>query len=152
LRQLEANMTQRRLWHFHGGIHLPDEKDLSTGRPVIEAPLPSILTIPLRQHIGEPAKPLVRVGDWVLKGQRIAEPQGYVSSPIHASSSGAVIAIEERPVPHPSGLEGACVVIETNGLDEWAKLPEPLENYKDLEPDVVRDRSSMAITAPELEA
>jgi electron transport complex protein RnfC len=131
---------QPRLWRFHGGIHLPDEKDLSTGRPVIRAPLPSILTIPLRQHIGQPAKPIVQVGDWVLKGQRIAEPEGYVSAPIHASSSGTVIAIEERPVPHPSGLEGTCIRIRTNGLDEWAKLPKPLQNYAELDPSLVRER------------
>lgn len=133
-------MTQQRLWQFHGGVHLPDEKDLSTGRPVTKVPLPSLLTMPLQQHIGAPAIPLVRVGDWVLKGQRIAEPQGYVSAPIHASSSGTVVAIEERPVPHPSGLTSACIVVKTNGLDEWGKLPKPLENYADLDPSVVRER------------
>jgi electron transport complex protein RnfC len=140
LQQHQTTTIRRRLWRFHGGIHLPGEKELSTGRPVTKPPLPSILTIPLRQHIGEPARPLVEVGDWVLKGQRIAEPQGYVSAPVHASSSGTVIAIEERPVPHPSGLGGTCIVIRTNGLDEWAKLPKPLANYKDLEPYMVRER------------
>jgi len=140
LQQLHASKTRQRLWRFHGGIHLPDEKELSTGRPVTGAPIPAVLTIPLRQHIGEPAKPLVRVGDRVLKGQRIAEPQGYVSATIHASSSGTVTAIEERPIPHPSGLAGICILIETDGLDEWAKLPMPLDNYEDLDPDVVRER------------
>lgn len=140
MQQQESSTTQRRLWRFHGGIHLPDEKELSAGKPVKTVPLPSYLIIPLRQHIGAPAKPLVRVGDWVLKGQRIAEAQGYVSAPIHASSSGTVTAIEERPVPHPSGLSGTCVVIRTNGLDEWTKLPKPLENYEDLDRAVVRER------------
>ena len=140
MEQFESNRSQRRLWRFNGGIHLPEEKRLSTGRSVAEAPLPSILTIPLQQHIGTPAAPLVRVGDWILKGQRIAEPQSYVSAPIHASSSGTVIAIEERPVPHPSGLHGICVVIRTNGLDEWVKLPKPLDNYRDLGPEPVRER------------
>jgi electron transport complex protein RnfC len=132
--------NDRRLWRFHGGVHLPDEKAMSTSRPVTAAPLPTYLTLPLRQHIGEAAKPLVRVGDWVLKGQRIAEPQGYVSAPVHASSSGTVVAIEERPVPHPSGLRGTCIVIKTNGLDEWASLPKPLDAYEDLDPSVVRER------------
>lgn len=140
MQQLRTSTTQRRLWRFHGGIHVPDEKELSTGRPVTEAPLPSILTIPLSQHIGAPAKPLVRVGDWVLKGQRIAEPDGYLSAPIHASSSGTVVAIEERPIPHPSRLEGTCILVKTNGLDEWAKLPKPLDNYRDLDPSAVRER------------
>jgi len=140
LQQYQISTNPRRLRRFHGGIHLPDEKELSTGQPVAEAPLPRLLTIPLQQHIGAPAKPLVQVGAWVLKGQRIAEPQGYVSAPIHASSSGTVIAIEERPVPHPSGLSATCIVIKTNGLDEWARLPKPLDNYADLDPSVVRER------------
>jgi len=138
--QQSHSMTDNRLWRFRGGVHLPDHKAMSTGRAVIEAPLPSFLTIPLQQHIGGPAKPLVRVGDWVLKGQRIAEPQGYVSAPVHASSSGTVVALEDRPVPHPSGLRGACIVIKTNGLDEWARLPKPLVNYEKLDPAVVRER------------
>ena len=136
----QSSTSQRRLWRFHGGIHPPDEKELSTGKSVSVAPLPSYLTIPLQQHIGVPAKPLVGVGDWVLKGQRIAEARGYVSAPIHASSSGTVTAIEERAIPHPSGLSASCIVIKTNGLDEWAKLPKPLPDYKDLDPAVVRER------------
>ncbi|WP_089724073.1 electron transport complex subunit RsxC [Candidatus Thiosymbion oneisti] len=134
------NPQQRRLWRFHGGIHLPAEKELSTGRPVAKAPLPSFLTIPVQQHVGAPALPLVRVGDWVLKGQRIAEPQGYMSAPVHASSSGMVVAVEERPVPHPSGLGGTCIVIRTDGLDQWARRPKPLENYKDLDASTLRER------------
>lgn len=136
----QPNTKQQRLCRFHGGIHLRDEKDFSTGQPVTQAPLPELLTIPLQQHIGEPAKPVVRVGDWVLKGQKIADPQGYVSAPVHASSSGTVVAIEERPVPHPSGLSATCVVIKTNGLDEWAKLPGPLDDYAHIDPSVVRER------------
>ncbi len=134
------NPAQRRLWRFHGGIHLPDEKALSTSRPVAAAPLPSRLAIPLRQHIGAPARPLVRVGDWVLKGQRIAEPQGIMSAPVHASSSGMVVAIEERPIPHPSGLDGTCIVIRTDGLDQWARLPTPLTNYPDFDAPTLRER------------
>ncbi len=136
----QYSTSQRRLWRFHGGIHPPDEKELSTGKPVSAAPLPSYLTIPLQQHIGVPAKPLVGVGDWVLKGQRIAEAQGYVSAPIHASSSGTVTAIEERAIPHPSGLSASCIIIKTNGLDEWTKLPKPLPDYEELDPALVRER------------
>jgi len=135
-----SNPQQRRLWRFPGGIHLPAEKELSTGQPVAKVPVPSFLTIPVQQHIGLPALPLVRVGDWVLKGQRIAAPQGTMSAPVHASSSGRVVAIEERPVPHPSGLGGTCIVIRTDGLDQWARRPKPLENYKDLDAPTLRER------------
>ncbi len=120
------NGGQRKLWQFHGGVHLPDEKTLSNGRPVAASPLPQQLLLPLQQHIGAPARCRVSVGDKVLKGQLIAEPQGYISAPVHASSSGTVVAIESRPIPHPSGLSAPSVVIETDGEDRWAELPPPL--------------------------
>ncbi|WP_462322956.1 electron transport complex subunit RsxC, partial [Halochromatium sp.] len=117
---------QRKLWQFHGGVHLPEEKTLSNAKPVAAAPLPQQLVLPLQQHIGAPSRCLVSVGDKVLKGQLIAEPQGYISAPVHASSSGTVVAIEARPIPHPSGLSAPCVVIETDGEDRWAELPPPM--------------------------
>lgn len=131
---------QRRLWQFHGGIHVPDEKALSSQGPVEATPCPKLLILPLQQHIGAPASASVKIGDRVLKGQVIAEPKGYVSAPIHASSSGTVVAIEDRPVPHPSGLSAPCIVIETDGEESWADLPEPLTDYEDLDPAVLRER------------
>ena len=62
----------------------------------------------------------------MLKGQAVAEAQGYISAPIHATSSGKVVAIEPRPIAHPSGLSAPCIVIETDGEDRWAELPAPL--------------------------
>ncbi len=105
----------RPLWTFHGGLHLPDEKALSSGAPLATAPLPPLLVIPLQQHIGAPAKPLVGVGDLVGKGQLIGEAQGALSATVHAPSSGTVVAIEERPVPHASGLSAPCILIATDG-------------------------------------
>ena len=130
----QPSFQQRRLWQFHGGIHVPDEKALSNQTPVAAAACPKFLIIPLQQHIGAPASPVVKVGDRVLKGQMIAEPKGYVSAPVHASSSGTVVAIEDRPVPHPSGLSAPCIVIETDGQDAWGELLPPLSDYESLEP------------------
>lgn len=79
---------------FHGGLHLNEHKNESTGRPIRPAALPSRIILPLQQHIGAPAKPLVEVGDYVYRGQMVAEPDGYVSTPIHASTSGTVVAID----------------------------------------------------------
>ncbi|MFZ1575050.1 MAG: electron transport complex subunit RsxC [Chromatiaceae bacterium] len=129
---------QRQLWTFPGGLHLPDEKELSNSVPLVSAPLSRRLIIPLRQHIGAPAKPLVAVGDRVLKGQLIGEAQGTLSATIHASSSGTVIALEERPVPHASGLSAPCILIETDGEDAWAELPPPLSARPD--PTALRER------------
>ncbi len=124
-----AQSSQRRLHRFHGGLHLPDNKAQSTGQPVATAHLPKRLILPLQQHIGAKAHPLVTVGDKVLKGQMIAAASGVVSAPIHAPTSGTVVAIEEQPVPHPSGLPDDCIVIETDGEERWAELPPPLTDY-----------------------
>jgi electron transport complex protein RnfC len=102
--------------------------------------VPKRLTLPLQQHIGKPAKPLVRVGERVLKGQLIAQPRGYISASLHASSSGIVTEIAELPVPHPSGLSAPCVVIETDGEDAWADLPEPIGDYLAADPGALRER------------
>jgi electron transport complex protein RnfC len=137
---LHYRRPRRRLWRFNGGIHVPDEKALSNGRTIAEAPLPRHLILPLQQHIGAIARPCVAVGERVLRGQVIAEPSGYVSAPIHASSSGTVVAIEERPVPHPSGLAGPCIVIETDGEDaEVAPLPS-LIDYRHIDRAKVLER------------
>lgn len=104
---------------FGGGVRLAAYKAQSTELPVQKANIPSVLTIPLRQHIGTAAIPVVSIGEHVLKGQEIARHHGLISAPIHASSSGTVAGISEYPVPSPSGQAAPCVVIHTDGKDEW---------------------------------
>jgi electron transport complex protein RnfC len=65
---------------------------------------------------------------------------GYISAAVHAPSSGTVTALEERPVAHPSGLSASCLVLETDGLDEWCELPSPMANYLAVDPAVLRQR------------
>ena len=114
-----TNLLGRETFDIHGGIHLSENKSQSVQTPIEQAPIPKTLTHPLSQHIGAPAKAIVNVGDSVLKGQKIAEAQGFVSVPIHASSSGTVIAIENRPIAHASGFDAPCIVIDTDGKDSW---------------------------------
>lgn len=116
---------------FHGGIHPPQNKKQSTRSPIRPAPVPAILTIPIQQHIGAPAKPCVKPGDYVYKGQMIAKAQGRISVSIHASSSGTVTEISPKAVPHPSGLDAPCISIRTDGKDEWIKH-QGLEDYRDI--------------------
>ncbi|GAB6043299.1 electron transport complex subunit RsxC [Endothiovibrio diazotrophicus] len=108
-----------RQWRFHGGIHLPENKEQSNGRAVEPLAMPRELVLPLGQHIGAEAEPMVQAGERVLKGQMIAKPKGYVSAPLHAPTSGTVVAVTERPVPHPSQLPATCIVIEPDGEDRW---------------------------------
>ncbi len=128
----------RELFKFKGGVHPPEHKAESNARPVRAAPLPKKLVIPLRQHIGSPAKPLVSVGDRVLKGQMIGEADGTISAAVHASSSGIVTAVDLQPVPHISGLPDLCISIETDGRDEWVEHG-PLD-YRALAPADLRIR------------
>ncbi|MGH1463397.1 MAG: electron transport complex subunit RsxC [Neptuniibacter sp.] len=113
---------------FHGGIHPPENKRQSTGGPIQVAPIPERLIVPLSQHIGAPSETVVAVGDKVLKGQVISEAVGRVSVNVHAPSSGVVEAIEPRPVPHTSGMQAPCIVIKTDGHDEWCEH-QGLEDY-----------------------
>jgi electron transport complex protein RnfC len=106
------------IFNIHGGIHPPERKELSNPGRVIDATTPSKLVLPITQHIGAPARPIVEVGDAVLGGQMIAEAQGPVSVPVHAPSSGTVTAIEARAVPHASGLTDTCIEITLDGLDQ----------------------------------
>ncbi|WP_417226319.1 electron transport complex subunit RsxC [Amphritea sp.] len=108
-----------RVHQFHGGIHPPENKKQSTGAPITLAPLPTRVVLPLQQHIGLPADPVVNVGDHVLKGQLVAEAIGRISANIHASISGTVVAIEPHPVPHMSGMDAGCLIIESDGQDQW---------------------------------
>ena len=121
----------RTVHDIHGGIHPPERKALSHPGQLTEAPLPSQLVLPLRQHLGIPADPTVDVGDIVLGGQQIAAAQGVMSVPVHAPTSGTVIAIESRSIAHASGLEDQCIVIKTDGqhrlldavdTDDWRAL------------------------------
>jgi len=108
-----------RIWPFHGGVHPPENKQQSNQSAIVPMPVPKQLVLPLNQHIGAPAKCLLEVGTKVLKGQLIASAQGFVSANLHAPSSGTISAIDERTLPHPSALVGPCIVIDTDGQDQW---------------------------------
>ncbi|ASP40136.1 electron transport complex subunit RsxC [Bacterioplanes sanyensis] len=137
-----------RLHDFNGGIHPPENKHQSTQRPIRAASLPAQLILPLHQHIGAAALAEVAPGERVLKGQRIAQADGTISVPVHAPTSGHVVAIEPRPVPHASGLEELCIVIEPDGEEQWQPRSSLLEQLgvdavQDIEPpqlvDFIRD-------------
>lgn len=113
-------MTQ--IWDIHGGVHPPENKHQSLREPLAKIPLAAELVLPLNQHIGNPATPVVQVGRRVLKGELIAEAQGIFSACIHAPTSGEIIAIEDRPIAHPSGMSALCIVLRPDGEDHWTEL------------------------------
>ncbi len=112
---------------FLGGVHPYDGKDLSKDKPIKEVLPKGDLVYPLSQHIGAPANPIVKKGDHVLTGQKIAEAVGFVSAPIYATVSGTVKAIEPRRVV--TGDNVMSIVIENDGAYEEVEYPpvKPLE-------------------------
>lgn len=123
----------RKTWDIFGGIHPPENKQQSLGQAIAKVPLPEVLIVPLSQHIGAPAIPVVDAGDRVLKGQLIAEANGFVSAPVHAPSSGIVAAIEPHPTPHPLGMTDTCIIIHPDGKEQWVNRLTPTE-YRNLSP------------------
>jgi len=119
------------LGSFPGGLKLPGHKAQSTQTPIRKTPISNKLIMPLQQHIGAAAVPIVEIGEKVLKGQRIAKADGHVSVCLHAPSSGTVIAIKNHPIPHPSGLDALCMIIETDGEDRWIER-EAVADFKSL--------------------
>ena len=100
---------------FRGGIHPEDQKHYSRDKAIEIMPVPARLVLPLRQHIGAPAEPIVTVGEQVKKGQCIAKAVGMVSSPLHAPTSGTIAAIE--PHAHPGFGSDKAIVIDADGLE-----------------------------------
>lgn len=115
---------------FKGGIHPYEGKELTMDKDV-EVYLPKgDMVYPLSQHIGAPAKPLVKKGDRVLTGQKIAEAGGFVSAPIHASVSGTVKVIEPRLTP--GGTMAEAIVIENDGEFETIDFKEQVKPWKEM--------------------
>jgi electron transport complex protein RnfC len=128
----------RKPYHFSGGVHPDTRKTATNDLPIAVAPLLSRYVVPLRQHIGAPAEPVVRAGDRVLRGQVIGAAAGRLSAAVHAPTSGIVSAVEDRPIPHPSGLADTCIVIEADGDD--AAVPMAPLDWQNLDPQTLRDR------------
>lgn len=114
---------------FKGGVHPFEGKELAKDQPIVEVLPKGDLVYPLSQHIGAPASPIVAVGDRVLKGQKIAEAGGFVSSPIYASASGTVKAIEPRRVA--TGDMVKSIVTDNDGMFEEAEYT-PCEDVTSL--------------------
>jgi len=126
------------LGNLHGGLRLENEKSESTAAAIHVLPVPKQLILPIQQHVGEPAHPIVGIGERVLKGQLIAEVDGTLSAPIHATSSGKVVAIEPWPVSRRLGDRAPCIVIECDGEDQAIAPVDPPAPYNSLEPEKLR--------------
>ena len=104
---------------IRGGIHPETHKHLTSESEIEAMPIPTLIRLPLQQHIGAEAEPIVKRDDLVLKGQLIAKARGPLSANIHAPTSGRVIAVGHFVAPHASGLPVPTITIRPDGEDTW---------------------------------
>ncbi|HSK20341.1 MAG TPA: electron transport complex subunit RsxC [Longimicrobiales bacterium] len=120
---------------FRHGVHPPERKELTAAVPVRRMPFPREIVLPLRQHAGKPAVPLVERGDRVERGDKVAAADGYMSVPMHASAAGVVTGIDWCPHPDGSMVEAVHIAVERHS----AQLPRPrmVPEWESLEGDEV---------------
>ncbi|BBP46076.1 electron transport complex subunit C [Thiosulfatimonas sediminis] len=136
-------MAKRWLHRFHGGVFPQYNKSLSTRNPIYPPLMPKELILPLPQAVGESALPIVKVGQRVLKNQLLAQAdsknQRQLVVPIHAPTSGIIAAIEPRTLPHASGMQALCLILQPDGQNQaidnvlqvdghWPKEPQALKD------------------------
>jgi electron transport complex protein RnfC len=129
MKQTELHAFDKPLSTFDGGLKLVDDKQLSTASAISLMEQCRQYTIPLQQHIGVISQTLVKPGDRVLKGQMLAQPGNLVSAAIHSPVSGVVTDIKPQDVPHISGLQDQCIIIENDFKDEWIERNPIADNY-----------------------
>lgn len=121
---------------FKRGVHPHEYKEMTMDKP-IELLLPKEeVAFPLVQHIGAPCQSLVKKGERVLVGQKIADTQAFVSAPIHSSVSGMVKDI--RPVLISSGNKVDAIIIENDAQYEEHESIQPRKEFNNLSDEEIR--------------
>lgn len=128
------------LGKLHGGLRLQGHKSASTTGQIQKVPVPELLVLPITQHVGGPSQPIVSIGEQVLKGQLVAVADNSLGAPVHASSSGTVVAIEPWPVSRRLGSNAPCIVIECDGEDRAVETNATLHDFQSLAPDELLER------------
>ena len=114
-----------------GGIH-PDKYKITSQSPIVDAGIPEFVYIPLKQHIGKPARIMVTPGDKVKTGTLLADADGIISSDIHSSVTGEIVKIDT--VENEFGYMETMITIKTEAVDEY-------EADIDASADIVKDIS-----------
>jgi electron transport complex protein RnfC len=129
------NNIYHRIETFYGGIHLQEKKDLTENLKIERFDIePQIVKIFLSQHTGKPAIPIVKIGDKVYVGSKIASSDGFISANIHSSVSGKVLDIKEEIHPIIQKYLPA-IVIENDGENKIEPKISPKPNWQELQKD-----------------
>ncbi len=123
---------------FPRGVHPHDAKAATMDKPIVTLPPPDKVVIPLLQHFGSPAEPLVKKGDDVLFGQKIGQARSLFSANVHASVSGKVLSVEDYN--HPGGYPVPAVIVASDGQDRLSAELKPAADPFSLSADEIRDR------------
>ncbi len=121
-------MDIAQLSHFHGGLVLRHHKKISCDKDTASAGIPEQLVVAIKARRGEAPHILVAVGDAVLKGQVIAQPEQIMGTNSHAPTSGTVSNISLLPTASADAIEAMCVTIKPDGKDQWIErdhMPTP---------------------------
>jgi len=124
-------MSLKAPYKVNGGVHPQYNKDLAKEQPIRKMPLPALLRVTMAQHLGAPAKSVVKKGDTVLRGQLIGEPAGFISAAVHAPTSGTVKAVADAPTA--IGAVATSVDIEPDGEDTWVGTVTPHPDWENLD-------------------
>jgi Na+-translocating ferredoxin:NAD+ oxidoreductase subunit C len=120
---------------FRHGVHPPEHKELTHKLPIRRMPFPDEVVLPLRQHAGKPARAIVKPGDHVERGDKVAEADGFVSVPIHASAAGRVVDIDWYP--HIDGTTAQAVRLKVDAHALQLPRPRLIPKWEGLTPDQV---------------
>ena len=131
------------LWTFPGGVHPVENKSQSVSHALSRAAIAEEIVLPVKQHIGKPGTITVEVGEQVLKGQSLTKYDTSFMLPVHAPTSGTVVAIEPRTTAHPSGLSETCIVIKPDMADSWIER-DGWSNYAERTPDELIEKIRQA--------
>ena len=129
------SIREKRFEGYYGGVHPSENKEFTEHLALKRFPEPETVVIPLSMHAGAPANAIVEVGDNVKVGQKIGEAAGFISSPVHSSVSGTVIAIEPRK--HATRGECLSVVIRSDGKNTLHESVKPKKDLDSLTPDEI---------------
>jgi electron transport complex protein RnfC len=121
---------------FRHGVHPPELKQLTESLRIRRMPFPDEVVLPLSQHTGKPATVMVRPGDRVERGDKIADADGFISAPVHASAAGTVEDIGLWP--HPLGSYSPAVRITVDRYSAQAARPRVVPEWEGLTPDGIR--------------
>lgn len=117
---------------FSHGVHPPELKEMTAALHTRRLPFPDEVVLPVRQHAGKPARPIVRRGDRVERGDLVAEADGFFSSPVHASAAGTVVDVDFWP--HPDGSWERAIRIRVEPFSAQTPRPRQVPRWETLTP------------------